>query len=181
MLNFHLHLLPQFYLIIEDEKFRWIFAVSSLDNYLAEFSFSLNEKKEFVSKLKDNFSKEFNIQNKFQRKSLNDHYRFHKKEIQLLFDQKHPHQNSINKILNHRSLKWNNTIKKIKNSYKEKSGNKINNLIASLIHMNINRLFRSEQRYQEFIIYNLLDKHYKSQIGRLKHQESVLNKNPNFK
>ena len=51
------------------------------------------------------------------------------------------------------------------NSY-EKS---IDELMPSYIHMFINRFYNSNQRFEEFIIYQLLEKYYKSQLARAKY------------
>jgi thiopeptide-type bacteriocin biosynthesis protein len=54
------------------------------------------------------------------------------------------------------------------NSY-EKS---IDELMSSYIHMFVNRFFSDNQRFQELIIYQLLEKYYKAQISRQKYNPS---------
>jgi thiopeptide-type bacteriocin biosynthesis protein len=54
------------------------------------------------------------------------------------------------------------------NSY-EKS---IDELMPSYIHMFVNRFFIDNQRFQELIIYQLLEKYYKAQISRQKYNPS---------
>jgi len=42
----------------------------------------------------------------------------------------------------------------------------ISGLMSSYIHMMINRIFRSKQRLNEFVVYALLYRHYKSAVAR---------------
>ena len=41
-------------------------------------------------------------------------------------------------------------------------------LIASLLHMNLDRLFMGRNRTNEFVVYDLLARQYKSNLARLK-------------
>jgi lantibiotic biosynthesis protein len=49
----------------------------------------------------------------------------------------------------------------------------LDNLLGSLIHMTVNRLFRSRQRFVEYALYYHLGKYYRIQYGR-----TVLAKKP---
>ncbi|KFF06349.1 thiopeptide-type bacteriocin biosynthesis protein [Flavobacterium reichenbachii] len=53
------------------------------------------------------------------------------------------------------------TIKKILNNVPNTNNNYILDLIASFIHMNINRTFRSKQREYELICYDFMSRYYK--------------------
>ena len=44
----------------------------------------------------------------------------------------------------------------------------INDLLASILHMNLDRLFMGRNRTNEFVVYDLLSKYYKSTLARLK-------------
>src|SRR5690606_11204911 len=59
-------------------------------------------------------------------------------------------------------------IKNLWNIYdaKELALNKRQSLLASYIHMFINRLFDTNQRKYEYALYHLLSMHYRAQEGR---------------
>lgn len=42
----------------------------------------------------------------------------------------------------------------------------LKDIAASLIHMSINRLFKSKQRHYELVVYDFLSKYYRTQIAK---------------
>jgi hypothetical protein len=73
---------------------------------------------------------------------------------------------TINKLYN----KQEKTLYKIAILLKEKNYEKsLDELMPSYIHMFLNRFFASNQRYEEMMIYQLLEKYYKALKAREKY------------
>ena len=51
---------------------------------------------------------------------------------------------------------------KIKSKEDERNSSKTFSLLSNIIHMHVNRMFRTKQRINECVIYYLLLRHYKS-------------------
>ncbi len=87
-----------------------------------------------------------------------------------------PHYQQLPKtlvrILNDRTKAIKQTVRYILKHYSNKKQPKVFfDLMSSFIHMLINRLCISNARYQEMIIYNQLERYYKSQIARIKYNK----------
>jgi thiopeptide-type bacteriocin biosynthesis protein len=140
----------------ERESVRWLWGMKSIDQLLNAFNYSLQDKHVLIKKIKEAFAKEFNAdKNLFQQ--LNKKYSLHKAEIKntfndsfspmpftILFDDEYKETvQQIIALVNH---------------------NKINEVLTSFIHMNLNRLFLSEARLQEMVIYDFMFKYYHAQM-----------------
>ncbi|MCL7752467.1 thiopeptide-type bacteriocin biosynthesis protein [Polaribacter sp. Z022] len=117
------------------------------------FSFHLKnaEVLTFLEKLQKQFQKEFEV-NRTTRKQLSNKYR--KLEFQIL-DEEHKnfiYKKDLEKIVERFLIL--NKDKKLEIS--------VTNLLASFIHMSINRCFRSKQRMYEMMLYDFLYRKYKS-------------------
>ena len=155
----------------EGDRIRWQFAVRSVDDLLNNFNFSLDEKLFLLEQLNNGFvnehggTKELKLQlnNKFRsvRKNVEDILNIELDEtreilplIELLVWKKEqiaPLVNRINLLIKNKQLKVN-----------------YNGLLASYIHMMLNRIFMARQRTCEMVVYDLLYKYYKSMIAREK-------------
>jgi len=81
-----------------------------------------------------------------------------------------PEYEEFYQILENKNDKIQETCKAI-HEISEGYGMKLNGLLSSHIHMLCNRLFISNQRFHEFVIYYLLAKHYKSTLAQLKYKK----------
>jgi len=138
----------------------WLYSIKCIDTYLNIFCTNIEEKLQIIDQLYKSFLEEFKAD-----KNL-------KKQIDLKYRN---NINLIENIINHQILPETediinefstNIINYIKNNKLKQR--KIINLIDSFIHMNINRLIRSNQRLHELVIYGLLSKYYRMNIGALK-------------
>lgn len=154
-----------------NEKYRFLFAISSIDTLLNDFSFTQDAKKQFFKRLQQGYFKEFKVELHLKKK-LNNQYREHIRDIEALLntspslsDAKH----DFGRILNKRSNHWYDTIEKslILSSVKVNKQN-LNDVIANYVHMSLNRLFISNPRLHELVIYHYLYKYYCSSIAKRK-------------
>jgi len=146
----------------EEGPLRWIASLASVDYLLNDFSFNLQQKIAFITLVKDNFAREFGLDN--SRYQLSDKYRLHKKAVEEFLGIKDKKYEIIHNILKNRSVMQipiANHIVQLK-----EHGERLNNLLSSYTHMVINRWFRSKQRMFEAVVYDFLLKYYKSIAAR---------------
>ncbi|NHN27692.1 hypothetical protein FIA58_018580 [Flavobacterium jejuense] len=145
------------------KSLRWIFGMVSIDHFLNNFNYTLNEKINLFGNLKDAYSSEFNI-NRDTKNKINQKYKAHLNHIiqffntYTLLDEDHY---EISRIINKRNKKINKKIEQII-IYNEKGELDVSleSFIRSHIHMQTNRLFNSEARLSELILYDFLYKFY---------------------
>jgi len=154
----------------EGDELRWQFAIKGVDEFLNSFALSLSEKKELMASISGNFLKEFNADNSETKKQLGSKYRDIRSKIDLatqtVLSEEHEFY-SIWKIFRVRSENLVGCIAHLNQLY---ASNKLSvhksDLIASYLHMFLNRFLRSKQRLQEMVIYDMLHQHYKSLLAR---------------
>ena len=155
----------------EGEEIRWKFAVKAVDSLFNDFEFDIKGKLSIFEILQNNFGQEFNI-NKSLRKQLDKKFREKRPIIENILKEEGNEYDYLKPVFQHiykKSKLSKPIIKKIIN-LKEKNQLEIqfNNLLASYSHMLINRIFLVKPRLNEFVIYYLLHKYYKSEIARNK-------------
>jgi thiopeptide-type bacteriocin biosynthesis protein len=151
---------------LTDDKMLWIYGIKFIDCFLDLWGFNLRQKEAFLEDLKIAFGKEHGI-HKNLRKQLNLKYRnqqeliFNTLEKDLLVD----------KLLEDYKENAQPYITLIKEKKKKNELTiELTDLISSYLHMHCNRLFRSNQRTNEWVLYYMLYKYYNSKIGQLKSQ-----------
>ena len=150
-----------------DQDLRWLFALASIDMLLNDFKFSISEKKELLLSLNRSFGREFG-KNKFLAKQLSTKYRSQRiRMMNLLSNGSKGTDDRILAFLKERSEQSHDAINSILRLYEEdKMTVEKSDLLASLIHMSMNRLFRNNNRIHEMVIYDLLFRHYKEKTYR---------------
>ena len=151
----------------EDDEIARIFAtLQMIDDLLEEFEISLTYRQEFIHSMQLQFKEEHNI-GKDNTKKLDQLYRNYKIEISLFLAEKQepPYLEGLIEIMKTRDEEI-KIIKTILIKIKENSTTTSLELIASLIHMNINRIFRSKQRQYEMLCYDFMNRYYKTKLAR---------------
>jgi thiopeptide-type bacteriocin biosynthesis protein len=148
----------------EDE--RWLWGLKSIDAFLDAWQLTLVQKSEFFKRLKDTFGEEMGTDTKTNRQ-LSKKYRDHRASIDEImgassyvqFDRALEQYISENKKI---------IIDIAVN--REKANSKLNlvELLESYIHMHCNRLFKSNHRLNEWVVYYFLHQYYSSQFARQK-------------
>ena len=145
------------------EMLRWLSALASVDALLNDFSFALPQKIEFITMVKDNFTREFGLEQ--SRSQLSDKYRLHRKAVEELLEAKTEKYRYVHNILETRSKMQISVANQIMQHIEP--GEKLNTLLSSYTHMMMNRWFRSKQRMHEAVVYDFLLKYYKSKMARM--------------
>ncbi|MFC2128993.1 thiopeptide-type bacteriocin biosynthesis protein, partial [Bacteroidota bacterium] len=148
----------------------WLFSFIAVDKLMEDFGLSLKEKYSLIDLLNKSYGEEFNI-NRILKSQLDKKYRKNNQRIEQLLDSfdNQPISKEFMSLICKRSEKQSKIVNQILLSDKNKCLEvELNTLIASFIHMMLNRLFRSQQRLHELVIYNFLSRYYKSKIARSK-------------
>jgi len=150
-----------------DEEKRWLFAIKAIDYHLDLFTYSLIQKRDLLKTLSTNFKSEF-VNSKGLNSSLNDKFRENKKIIEN-FMERDEEDPEVIQMLKTKNNHLADISDKIIDILKDDSSLPINNLNASLIHMMLNRIFRSKNRMNEFVCYEFLYRYYHSKIAKEKY------------
>ncbi len=146
----------------ENSALRWKAAFLIVDTLLTKLGFSLEQKKEHVERMNDSFLSEFNF-NIHNSKSLNDAYRIKRKAVtNIVCGLEKDDMDSL--MREH----VNTYVKKVEEIIGDIPIDKLN--LSSYLHMEMNRLFTSNNRLNEMVVYNYLTRYYKSDIAKAKHK-----------
>ncbi|SHG70496.1 thiopeptide-type bacteriocin biosynthesis protein [Flagellimonas flava] len=158
----------------EGEELRWLFSLRAMDRFLDTFAYSLEEKLSLLDRLKTGFGIEFGISRPL-KKQLDDKYRAESKKIERFMRLKNEDKSTfypILEILDQREFRIQPLALRI-NGHKKRDGLKVryNDLMASYLHMFMNRLFKSKNRLHELVCYDFLYRYYKSVVARKKYKK----------
>lgn len=148
----------------EGEHFRWLAGLRGVDMLLNDLGFTLEDKKAFAGHLQERFFREFRGDTNLNVQ-LNNKYRQHTEEIRSFLD---PDRDSLNDIgdivalFEERSARITASLKVIL----PQTEIPMHNFAASMVHMFLNRLFVSQQREHELVVYHYLKKYYESKLAR---------------
>ena len=163
-----LHLLHQ----LNDEspdQHRWKLALVLVDSFLSAFSYDLTLKKELLNTMAESYKKEFGFMHHHAKQQLDGKYRSFRKEIDhaMLWEDDHTETIDIIKVRRQAIFPVAEKLTAM-----DKSGElqvSLNALLPSLIHMTMNRWFRTKNRLHELVIYDILVRYYTSEIAKKKY------------
>ena len=150
------------------EQHRWKLALVLVDSFLSAFSFDLQQRKDFLNKMAENSKKEFGFTRHQVSKQLNDKCRTYRKVVEttMLWENE---ETNITKLIKARSrsiLPIAGELTAIENAGELLVPFK--SLLTSMIHMSLNRWFRTKNRLHELVIYELLSRYYASETAKTK-------------
>ncbi len=149
----------------EGEAYRWKLALRGMDTLLNDFGFDLANKRKILGVMRAGFIDEFGG-GSLLNKPLNDKYRKHQQEIMSFMNPEEDEQNDIAEAIacyTTRSIGNIGAVAQIRARWN--GTEKYGGIVASHIHMFINRLFVGKQRKHELILYHFLEKYYISQLA----------------
>ena len=152
--------------LYETEEERFMYTLKSVHDILSLCITDDLKKQSFLEIMQRSFKKEFNVE-RFTKKQLDTKYRTLQTTIRQVLTASQNEYFEISKLLKLRYTK----LKPLISTLKTHENNNtlqvpIANLVASFIHMTINRSFSSKQRLYEMVIYDFLYRYYKSLNGR---------------
>ena len=147
------------------DELKWQFAIRSLDSLMNGFGFDISRKLNLMEFLKTNFIAEHST-HKDLKVQLDTKFRKMRPQLNELF----ANDNFTSAgILNWNKLAIQPFIDQLLKL--ESEGELIvtlNDLISSYMHMSINRIFKSQQRKHEMVLYDQLYRYYKSKTAQEK-------------
>ncbi|MFE3872173.1 lantibiotic dehydratase [Flavobacterium sp. ZS1P70] len=143
---------------------RWFFILKSIDDFFVAFDLSVDDKNEIMQKMFNSFWVEHGS-HKSIKKEIDVKFRKYEKEISTLFSTPPSSLKSI-------YLERLNELKAIK--FNEKAKDNLHDLVWSYIHMHVNRFMPSNPRFHELILYGILEKYYKKEIGIMKYNKNLV-------
>jgi thiopeptide-type bacteriocin biosynthesis protein len=154
----------------ERENIRWLWGLAMTDALLNAFEFNISEKQSLLRTIKDIFSKEFHA-DKNLLLQVNKKYNFNKEAITSILTGHADHSNTITDLIIAEVSQYKKNSKhivaKIKYTLTANLTNTLNEVAGSYIHMALNRLFPSQARLQEYILYEFLNRYYLSILKQL--------------
>lgn len=158
----------------EGEELRWLCALRGIDSLLNAFGYNLETKHALAERLKIGFGREFGM-SRFLKKQLDTKYRGVRKKIDHFLSDDLRQNNELApllEMLSKREMGIAPLAARLRQYEQEKSLSlPLDDLMSSYIHMFMNRLFRSQNRKYEMVIYDFLYRSYHSQYARLKYQK----------
>lgn len=146
----------------DDEMTRWLLSMKMIDNLLVDFELNVDDRLLLLEGMKNGFAKEFNMDNTAQRQ-LSAKYRTFRAEINSAM--KGEFETQFCNLLIDKSKKICSVASEISSLCKQSNSDVLlEDLLISYIHMMLNRLFRTNQRKYEMVIYDLLQRYYLSVV-----------------
>ena len=148
---------------------RWRVALVGIDRLFDDFGLALEHKRAIVRFACDGYGKELGAGRAFQR-ALSHRYRDQRAELEALVNgarEPPPALRGSIEALRRRSLRMAPLAEELR--WLDDRGQlsaSLNEIVMSYAHMHVNRLLRSAQRAQEYVLYELLDRIYGSRAAR---------------
>lgn len=159
----------------EGEMLRWLFSLRAMDSHLNDFGYSDDDKLRLLDRLKTGFGNEFGMSRPL-KKQLDSKYREERKRIEefMIFNvADKPDYAPILDVIDIKEKEVRHIASQILNYFKNGIMEiRLDDLMASYLHMHMNRLFKSKNRLHEMVCYDFLHRYYKSMIARKKYQKS---------
>lgn len=140
---------------LHNQDLLWKIALAIIDKTFSAFSVPLIERINALTNWALSLKKEFNLTKK-EIKQLNHQYSMVKGEILMFF--KSPNDHHLQQLL----CDYGKTLDKVLKKQLPHCRLKASDNIGSIIHMSLNRLFASEQRANEMVIYVYAMHYYKT-------------------
>jgi thiopeptide-type bacteriocin biosynthesis protein len=147
---------------------RWLLSLILIDDILSMAKYDLLQKEKFILTLSESFKQEFNFTTSVYKRQLGDKYRENKRTIEEVLNKRNESDlKAYIEYLEERTEQMKPYIEQLLIKNQENIlPIPLDSLISSIIHMTMNRLFRSKNRLHEMVIYDFLHRYYKSLIAR---------------
>lgn len=143
-----------------DDEEKILVSLFYIDEILTHLNLSVREKLEWIKDFNNAFKQEFHADKKLNSQLDKKYREFKLKFLEFLHSAEFSEERDV--IVNNIEVSntiFENIIYQFENQSLEMS---LQNFFQSIFHMNINRLFISNQRLFEMVIYDYLFRHYKT-------------------
>lgn len=143
----------------EKSKLRLMIALVCVDEFFDVISLNITNRILFSEQMRNNLREEFGFTNKASTMQFDKKYRYYKSDIEYYLS-KESFPDDIEKLLAERKKIMINLFSKLQYTLTIQ----IENYIASVIHMTMNRLFVSSNKIYEMLVYDFLFRYYNTSI-----------------
>ncbi len=151
------------------DEHRWLYSMVWIDELINSFLFSEDRKTTFYQDMCNAYSTEFGIR-KPAKVVMDQKYRSLGRKMDAVFYAKEGHSDQYKLMLDEVEAFKTSSGSLVKEILKMQNAEKLSvglaSLTSSIIHMHINRMFRTQQRKYELLIYHFLLKLHSSRIAR---------------
>lgn len=153
-------------LLPDKETYRWLFSLKAVDALLADFGYETERKHDLSKTIAGAFGREFGI-NESTIKQFSDKYRVAKNRISKFIHGEEEDAAALYAAIESRSRKMEETTACFLQSCTEQQ--RLDEIMHSLIHMTMNRIFVAQQRKHEVVLYGFLERFYRSELAKEKY------------
>ena len=156
-----------------NENYRWMIALKLINELLSDFGLSIEEKQKLMEEAGKAYKTEFGF-TEFNSKQFNTKFRDNKKTVESVLN------NTLNEkafvLLSQPIIKRSKQLTPVVEQIKRKAKKElsVNELLKSYLHMMLNRLFRSNNRLHELILYDFMFRYYTSEIAKEKYNKNEI-------
>jgi thiopeptide-type bacteriocin biosynthesis protein len=148
---------------------RWRLALCGIDLLFDDLGFTLEEKRFVARQARESYGREFGADGNLKGE-LSRRYRKERAGLEMLFDRSQDPPAELApglEALRRRTLRLAPVAAELRGlAQAGRLGGTMPDVARSYAHMHVNRLLRSAQRAQEFVLYELLDRFYSMQAAR---------------
>ena len=160
----------------DGEQYRWQVALKAIDLFLDGFHYTIEQKRDLIKMLDKSFAGEFNIKTAEQKK-ISERFSTHKQMVQLVMSHAWKENQDLKLAIPVFQINNDSYIKCIEDIMDSPSVRhdmqQLNRLMPGYLHMFINRIFVSNQRKTELVIYDYLFRYYESKMMREKKANNI--------
>jgi thiopeptide-type bacteriocin biosynthesis protein len=153
---------------------RWQLAIRATDALLDDFMLTTEDKYELISRLAAGFFNEHGGGKELKVK-LDTKFRNLRPQIEEVMNRENDPEKNYFPLLEQLQLRSAANAPVAQEILRMRDTKTLqmplNNLLASLLHMNLDRLFMGRNRTNEFVVYDMLSRYYKSSLARRKSVE----------
>lgn len=150
----------------DKELYRWLFSLKAIDSLLDTFDYDLESKHALAKSIADGFGKEFGI-NEPVIQQFSDKYRSYKKQIFSFLQEKDNNAKPLYQTIETKKAKTSPLV--IQFQALCPNCQRLDEIMRSLIHMTMNRIFIAQQRKHEVVLYGFLERYYRSEMAKEKY------------
>ncbi len=155
----------------EGEEIRWLFAIRAVNELLSDFNYSNEQKRDLMENLKIGFAHEFNM-DKNLKMQMDRKFRIYREAIAKVLDVNNDEISDLQplfELLKYKSESISPLVTEILTiQQKNQLHLPLNDLLASYIHMLLNRMFKNKHRMHEMVVYDFMWRTYRSALAQQK-------------
>ena len=151
-----------------NEDVRWLFALTSAYEVMADFNLSLEKRLDILTRLRSGYGQEY-AENAELRRMLGRRYQENKSKINQLLSVAEEYSDSPNAGITSAVRKRRQSTQAVVNELKHldergELSRPLTSIVESIMHMSVNRILLTKPREHELVIYDFLRRHTLSQL-----------------